>query len=154
MNTEENKLVSYYAVIPANVRYDRRLCASEKLMYGEITALCNESGKCWAKNSYFAKLYDVAPQTVSRWIGNLRKCGYIKVTFTKKENSKEIKERIITLGKLGINKNVNRGINKNVKDNTTSISGNARSKNEQFPLTNNQGDFSDLDFDAELEFLE
>lgn len=29
---------SYYAIIPANVRYDKRLKPNTKLLYGEITA--------------------------------------------------------------------------------------------------------------------
>ena len=56
---------SYYAIIPANVRYDKNLKANEKLMYGEITALSKKNGICYASNNYFAKLYDVTPQAIS-----------------------------------------------------------------------------------------
>ena len=63
----ENKK-SYYAVVPANVRYDSNICANSKLLYGEITALCNEKGYCWASNQYFADLYDVSKISISRWI--------------------------------------------------------------------------------------
>ena len=59
---------SYYAIIPANVRYDKDLPANAKLLYGEITALCNEKGICWATNDYFAKLYDVSKTSISKWI--------------------------------------------------------------------------------------
>lgn len=88
---------NYYAIIPANVRYDKDLKANEKLLYGEITALAQASGKCFASNDYFAELYGASKETVSRWVSNLKKCGYVDVIITYKNDGKTIDKRIITL---------------------------------------------------------
>jgi DNA-binding MarR family transcriptional regulator len=69
---------SYYAIIPSNVRYDNALCANAKLLYAEITALSNAKGYCYASNSYFATLYNVKPVSISRWVSQLAKAGYIR----------------------------------------------------------------------------
>lgn len=69
---------NYYAIIPAKVRYCSELSASEKLLYGEITALCGKDGVCWATNKYFAKLYGVSERSITVWIANLVKFGFIK----------------------------------------------------------------------------
>ena len=68
---------NYYAVIPASVRYSKDLSANEKLMYGEISALTNKEGYCWASNEYFAKLYQVDDRTIRRWLGNLEQGKFI-----------------------------------------------------------------------------
>ena len=68
---------NYYSVIPANVRYDDRLRDKSKLLYGEISSLCNKSGYCTASNKYFAELYNVSVTTISTLIGELIKCGYL-----------------------------------------------------------------------------
>lgn len=74
----ENK-PNYYAIIPANVRYDKELSPNAKLLYGEITALCNEKGYCWANNSYFAELYSTSDRQIQRLIKNLIEKKYISV---------------------------------------------------------------------------
>ena len=53
---DENINPGYFAIIPGNIRYDKTLCPNAKLLYGEITSLCNKKGHCWASNSYFSKL--------------------------------------------------------------------------------------------------
>lgn len=88
---------NYYAIIPANVRYDNELKANEKLLYGEICALANENGCCWATNDYFAQLYDASKETVSRWIKHLADKQYIKIKYFYKDDSKQIDKRIITI---------------------------------------------------------
>lgn len=117
---------NYYSVIPAKVRYDDRLRANEKLLYGEISALSNKDGECWASNSYFAKVYKVTTPAISKWISDLEEYGYISIEYIRKIGSKELEKRIIHLNEVLTN--VNGGINKKLigysqkfKENNTSI---------------------------------
>ena len=79
---------SYYAIIPANVRYDKDISPNAKLLYGEITALCNQKGFCWASNQYFSLLYGVSDRTIRTLIKQLQDKKYIKVEI--KENTKRL----------------------------------------------------------------
>lgn len=88
---------NYYAVIPANVRYDEKLSANAKLLYAEITCLTNKNGECFASNNYFANLYHVTKQAISRWLLLLQKQNYINIEYFYKPNSKEIEKRLIKL---------------------------------------------------------
>ena len=74
---EEQERPGYYAVIPADVRYDQSLPANAKLLYGEISALARKDGCCYAGNAYFAGLYGCTEPTVTRLISALVKAGYI-----------------------------------------------------------------------------
>ena len=118
----ENK--SYYAVIPATVRYDERLKLLSRMLYGEITALCNDKGYCWASNSYFAELYGMSIKSISRAVSELKDCGYINVELQFKEN-KEVDKRIIRISNpmdkivATYGQNCPGGMDKNVQDNIT-----------------------------------
>lgn len=101
---------NFYAIIPANVRYDKNLKPNAKLLYGEITALCNRDGFCWAANDYFAELYNVDPMTISRWISQLSKLGYISTEILKNEGNKRkiFIGDLLTKKSIAIDKKVNR----------------------------------------------
>ena len=111
---------SYYAIIPANVRYDERLTPNAKLLYGEITALCNEKGFCWANNEYFSDLYKKSKISISKWINQLKKYEYISTELIYKNGTKEIEKRYIKITSPPIKENFNtpiRKVNDPIKEN-------------------------------------
>jgi hypothetical protein len=87
----------YYAIIPADVRYDKSLTPNAKLLYGELTALSNEKGYCWAGNQYFSDLYEVSKQSISSWISQLKDAGYISIQLEYKAGTKQIQNRFIRI---------------------------------------------------------
>lgn len=118
---------SYFSITPASVRYDERLTDGEKILYGEITALANKDGYCYATNGYFARLYKRTESTISVRISNLQKCGYINVVI--EDNYKRriyivpFSENIggvLEKSKGGIRK-TEKGVLEKSKDNNTSI---------------------------------
>lgn len=90
---EEYK-ANYYAMIPAYIRYNNNLKFAERLMYGEITALSNKEGYCFASNRYFANLYGVSQSTISRWISHLAELNSIKVEVIRNEKKEVVERRI------------------------------------------------------------
>lgn len=135
----------YYGILPASIRYDKNLKPMEKIMYSELTALSNKNGYCNATNSYFAELYEVSKNTVSLWISDLEKAGYIKTKLIYEAGTKNIKERRIYISDPitknndtyhekevdPITKNNDTPITKNREDNNTSIN------NTRLIITNN-----------------
>ncbi len=88
---------NYYAIIPANVRYSKDLTPNAKLLYAEITALCNMNGKCTASTQYFCNLYEVSRTSIQKWLKILEDNNHIKRVNIYRPGSKEIETRVITL---------------------------------------------------------
>ena len=109
-----NETPNYYAIIPANVRY-ADLKPNAKLLYGEITALSNKHGFCFASNKYFADLYKVNKNTISSWISDLKNYGFVTVKIERNVNNQ------ITKRCIGILKKMDNPIHEKLKYNNTSI---------------------------------
>ena len=112
---------SYYAILPSIVRYDNDLKPNEKLLYAEISALMDVRGYCWASNKYFAELFDVTPETVSRWVSHLTSKSYLQSKIVYAEDGKTILERRLHVllpvadDDDPIDKKINRGIDEKIK---------------------------------------
>ena len=135
---------NYYAVIPANVRYDKNLSSSEKLFYAEIAALAQKDGRCWASRRYFADLYDVDEKTISRWTTKLAEKGYIEVRVIRNAQNTILRRNItLKVFHTPTDKNVPTWgqkcpypRDKNVPDNNTSNNNKKVSKAQSKPVEN------------------
>lgn len=138
MNDEQFERPSYYSIIPATVRYDKRLKAYERLMFSEITALSNKYGYCTASNSYFASLYEVDKTTISRWINHLKNLGYLQTQMIK--NGRAVASRRIYPNMDPVGRPCNTPIDRNAtpidqKINTLLIKGSrGYTQKDQYPI--------------------
>lgn len=84
----------YYAIIPADVRYDDRIPANAKLLYGEVSALIGAGGFCYASNQYFARIYGMSVDSISRLFKKLEENGYIKREIEKDHSGQVVRRKI------------------------------------------------------------
>lgn len=77
---------NFYAILKADVRYDKRLSSTAKIIHAEITALTNKNGFCWAANKYFADNFDISERQVSKIIAQLEELNHISTEVL--ENNK------------------------------------------------------------------
>ena len=120
---------SFYAIIPANVRYSE-ITPNAKLLYGEITALCNKTGVCYASNQYFADLYRVSKKSISKWIKELQENGFVKSEIIYKEGSKEIVIRYVRIVTEPMEEKFYTPMEEKVKDNNTVLNNTNNNKKE------------------------
>lgn len=94
-----NKASGYYKIIPDYVMFDKELLDIPKsiLLYGEISALCNSKGYCWASNAYFAEKFKTTERTIIRYINKLVDKKYLAKKVIYKDGSKEVKKRILSI---------------------------------------------------------
>lgn len=84
----------YYAIIPADVRYDDRIPANAKLLYGEISALIGACGFCYASNQYFARIYGMSADSITRLFKKLEDNGYIRREIEKDHTGQVVRRKI------------------------------------------------------------
>ena len=85
----------YYSILPSQVRYDKNLSANEKILYSEIVVLAQKKGYCFAQNEFFAGLFSVNKNTISRWIKKFEKYGFVRCELTYIDGTKWITGRKI-----------------------------------------------------------
>ena len=90
-----------------------------RIIYAEISSLCDANGYCTAKNATIAKNFDIDPRSVSRYISELEKLEFIWLQLDTTP--------IGTLRKIWVDKSVmgrqicRGGVDKSVVQNITSI---------------------------------
>lgn len=121
---------NYYAILTAEIRYDNRLSSLEKLLCAEITALSSKYGYCFATNNYFADLYGISKDTVSKRINHIKEIGHLEVQLL--YENKQVVGRKMKIKQLPftpidekadtpIDEKIDTPIDENVLGNNTSI---------------------------------
>ena len=135
---------NFYAILPATVRYDKRLNAIQKLFYAEISALSTKEKRCWATNKYFEEVFDVSTSTVTRALNGLIDTGYLKREIIYKDGTKEIERRylcIVETANTPIVESDYTPIVENEEENNTSIY--QYKNNNKYIVDSNECDESD-----------
>lgn len=120
---------SMFAIIPARVRYDKNLSPNAKLLFVEISALLQHNNRCYASNSYFARVFSLSDVQVSRLLKQLIDAKYVEVDYkkTQKGTQRFVRLTFNIFDNSALNENVKPALNINVKHNSNSINSNSSS---------------------------
>ncbi len=108
---------SYWAVVPAPVRYDESIPPNAKILYAEISSLTHKTGYCFADDDYFHRVFGFSLRTIRRLLDALNAAGYIRLVVKRGPNNaiegRRIYAGINPLGdtEIGFDKNVKTGEN-------------------------------------------
>lgn len=74
---------NYYAVITAEVLYDKNLKHGEKLLYAMISGFTGQNRYCYASDKYFAERLGTSQKSIKRYLKSLKEKGYISIETTR-----------------------------------------------------------------------
>lgn len=72
--------------IPENILRSKDISMFAKVLYGEITSICERDGFCKKTNAYLAELCGVQKCIISRWIKKFKDKKFLKVRYKGKYN--------------------------------------------------------------------
>ena len=137
---------SYWAVLTAPILESTEVTDGAKLFYAQVSRLTNVKGYCWASNRELSEVLHVTKRSVTRYVAELERAGFIASEFVGVKDRKRRGERHIRLAVpapfkvdknvyLNIDKNVHDKVDKNVYDNKDD-----KSSNKITPYNPPQGD--------------
>ena len=85
---------NFYSILTADVRYDTGISDFAKVLYSEITALCNKRGYCSAQNAYFMTRFAKSRRTITATIEALADAGYLYVEVARDDKNAVIDRKI------------------------------------------------------------
>ena len=86
---------NWYAVITADVLYNKSLKPRQKLLIASIANLSNDKGYCFASNKHFSEMFDCTPRTIQRDIESLIEQGFLN-RILKLNPKGEVELRVLT----------------------------------------------------------
>lgn len=132
---KDNNLPAF-VVITGQVHFDKAVSDKEVRVYGYISALSNSKGYCYATNKYLSTTFGVSEKTIQRAVNALVKKGYLKSEIIRDEEGMVQERRLYLtfptpkladISNDGMDKNVHRGMDKNVQYNNINSNNNIES---------------------------
>lgn len=77
-----------YSILPAQIRYNKNLSPTAKILFSEIDMLSHKNGYCFAANAYFAENFGVSDRQICTCMKQLSQLGFIRIV--KEEGQRRI----------------------------------------------------------------